>query len=80
VTLKNISHILFATPLIKLKLGLQTIIANHPDQSLCLANQKQGPADRSYLLHSCVAGAQLCCAFYQSQQTEENFAGAKPFS
>ncbi len=29
-------------------------------------------AVRSYLLHSSLAGAQLCCAFYQPQQTESN--------
>jgi hypothetical protein len=28
-----------------------------------LANQKQGAAGISYLLHSSLAGAQLCCAF-----------------
>jgi hypothetical protein len=29
-----------------------------------LANQKQGTAVKSYLLHSSLAGVQLCCAFY----------------
>ncbi len=32
------------------------------DQSLWLANQKQGVVVRSYLLHSSLAGAHLCCA------------------
>jgi hypothetical protein len=61
------------TPHIKLKLGLQigcrVLIANHLDQSLWLANQKQGAAVRSYLLHCSLAGVRLCCAFYQPQQT-----------
>jgi hypothetical protein len=46
----------FATPAIKLKLvhqiGGELLIANHMDQSLWWANQKQGPALKSYLLHS----------------------------
>jgi hypothetical protein len=29
-----------------------------------LTNQKKGSAVRSYLLHSSLAGAQLCCDFY----------------
>jgi hypothetical protein len=29
-----------------------------------LVNQKQGTTLRSYLLHSSLAGAQLCCTFY----------------
>jgi hypothetical protein len=49
----------------------QLLIANHLDQSLCLANKQQGAANRSYLLHSSLAGAQLCCAFHQPQQTEQ---------
>jgi hypothetical protein len=40
------------------------VIANHLDQSL--TNQKQGAAVRSYSVHSSLAGAQLCCAFYYS--------------
>ncbi len=36
-------------------------MANHLDQSLCLANQKQGIPVRSYLLHSSLAGAPRAC-------------------
>jgi hypothetical protein len=39
------------------------LIANHLDQSLCLANTKQGAAVRSYLLHSSLAGAQQSCMY-----------------
>ncbi len=76
---KNISHIQVLvtyfrpTPPIKLKLGVQiggeTTIANHKDQSLWSASQEQGPAVRSYLLHSSLPGVKLCDAFYQPQQT-----------
>ncbi len=66
-------YLFIPTPPIKLKLGLQIggslLIANHLDQSLWLANQKQGAAVGSYLLHSSLAGVRLCCAFYQPQQT-----------
>ncbi len=41
----------------------ELLIANHLDQSLCLANQKQGASVRSYLLHSPLAVVQLCCSF-----------------
>ncbi len=59
----------FATPPIKTETGTAhswelLYIANHLDQSLCLTNQKQGTAVKSYLLHSSLAGVQLCCAFY----------------
>ncbi len=47
----------------------EPLIANNLDQSLCLANQKQGALIRSYLLHSSLVCAQLCCIFYQPQQT-----------
>jgi hypothetical protein len=65
----------FATPPIKVKTGPQIcggylLIANHLDQSLCLTNQKQGAAVRSYLVHSSLAGAQLCWAFYQPQPAQ----------
>ncbi len=78
---KNFSHpslviYFFPTLPIKLKLGLQIggrlLIANHLDQSLWLANQKQGAAVRSYLLHSSLAGVRLYCAYYQPQQTVRN--------
>jgi hypothetical protein len=36
-----------------------------------LTNQKQGASGISYLLHSSLAAAQLCCGFYQPQQTEK---------
>ncbi len=45
------------------------LIANHLDQSLCLANQKQGALIRPYLLHSSLVCAQISCAFYQPWQT-----------
>ncbi len=48
------------------------IAESHVDESLWLANQKQGAAVRSYLLHSSLAGAQLCCGFYQPQRSEQN--------
>jgi len=37
-----------------------------------LTNEKQGPAVRSYILHSSLAGAQLGGAFYKPQKTEQN--------
>jgi hypothetical protein len=72
----------FATPPMKLKRGPQMwelLIANHLDQSLWLANPKQGAAVRSYLLHSSLAGVQLCCAFYQPQQTKHICRGKTIF-
>jgi hypothetical protein len=36
-----------------------------------LADQKQGAVIKSYLLHSSLVGAQICCAFYQPQQTDK---------
>jgi hypothetical protein len=63
----------FPTSAIKLKLALQIggrlLLANHLDQSLWLANEKQGVAVISYLPHSLPTGVRLCCAFYQTQQT-----------
>jgi hypothetical protein len=57
----------FPTLPIKLKMGLQVggrlLIAKH------LVNQKQGAAVTSFLLHFPLAGVQLCCAFYQPQQS-----------
>jgi hypothetical protein len=76
---KKISHIQveFFFPFlilpIKPKLGLQIggrlLIATHLDQTICLTNQNQGAAVRSYLLNSFLAGVSLCCAFYRPQQT-----------
>jgi hypothetical protein len=80
----DIHHViyLFATTPIKLKLRLQIggrlVIANHLDQSLWLANQKQGAGIKSYLFNSSLGDAQLCCAFYQPQKTVQN-ARPKPF-
>jgi hypothetical protein len=36
-----------------------------------MANQKHGIVVRSNLLHSSLAGSELCCDFHQSQQTEK---------
>jgi hypothetical protein len=62
------------TPPIKLRLQMsgRLLIANHPDQSLWLANQEQGAAVRSYLLHSSLTGVMLCCASCQPQHTVPN--------
>jgi hypothetical protein len=66
------SYLLFCDPTHKTEMRTayrcELLIANHMDQSLWLGNQKQGAAVRSYLLHSSLAGAQLCCDFYQPQQ------------
>ncbi len=48
----------------------ELLIANHLDQSLRFANQKQGSAVRSYLLHSSVVGAQFCCVTSLSRLTK----------
>jgi hypothetical protein len=45
-------------------------MANHLDQSLWFANQKQWSAVRSYLLHSSVVGAQFCCVISLSKLTK----------
>jgi len=62
------SYLLLMTPPIKLitgwlPIGGKLLIAHHLHQSLWSTNQKQGAAVRSYLLHSSLAGEQLCCAF-----------------
>jgi hypothetical protein len=77
------SYILFSNPAHKIETEtVQTcgrlLIANYMDQSLWLANQKQGAAVRSYLSHSSLAGVRLGCAFYQPQQIVQN-AWPKPF-
>jgi hypothetical protein len=51
----------------------ELLVANHLDQSLCSTNQKQRAAIGSYLLHSSLAAAWLCWAFYQQpKQTEQS--------
>jgi hypothetical protein len=63
--------------------GLQTggepLIANHLDESLWLANQKQGAEIRLCLLHSSLAGAQktaFAALFLQaSAKTDQIYAG-----
>jgi hypothetical protein len=55
----------------------ELLIANNLDQSLWLANQKQGEVIRSSLLDSSLAGTELCCASYWPQIT---FAGEQLFS
>jgi hypothetical protein len=88
VTLWNISHIQvlviyfdFQSLPIKLNLGLQWIgdnsQKNHREQSRWLANQKQGVAVRSYLLHFSLASVQLCCASYKPQQNRAKKCWAK---
>jgi hypothetical protein len=57
----------------------ELLIANHLDHSWWLANQKQGSSVKSYLLHSFLACAHLCCAFYQPQQTEPKCRGKTIF-
>jgi hypothetical protein len=58
------SYLLLSNPPIRLKVGLQKgidylLITNHLDQSLCLANKKQGVVVRSYSLHSSLASVGL---------------------
>jgi hypothetical protein len=72
---KNISHIKFsffflATLTHKTKPGTANWWETTNSQpSLWLVNQKPGAGVRPHLLHSFLAGAQLCNAFYQPQQT-----------
>jgi hypothetical protein len=89
LTSKFSYSLFFCNPTNKTETGTadmwELLIENHLDQSLYLPNQKQGAPVRSYLLHSSVASAQLCWAFYQPLQTEHicklsTYAGAKPFS
>ncbi len=66
------SYLLFHNPTHRTRTGTAKrsevlLIANHLDESL--ANKKQGAAIRSYLLHSSLARAELCCALYQPHQT-----------
>ncbi len=79
---KDTSHIqalviyLFPTPTIKLKLGLQiggrVLLPNHQNQSLSLADQKQGTAVRSYLFVLFSRGLRLYCAFHWPQHSLPN--------
>jgi len=66
---------LFCNPTHKIETGTAnrwgTLIANHLNQSLWLANQKHGATVRSYLLYSSLAGAQL---FLQFLPTSANWA------
>jgi len=70
---KLLRGLISPTPPRKLNLGLQIdgrlLIANHLDQSLWLANQKQGAAIKSYVLHFSLAGVGFAIPFYQPQQT-----------
>jgi hypothetical protein len=56
---------------------LELLIANHVDQSLCLANKKRVAVGRSYLLHSSLAGAQLFVAPFTSLRKLSTDAGAQ---
>jgi hypothetical protein len=64
--------LLFCNPTHKTETGTanmwELLIANHLDESLWWDNKEQGSRVRSYLLHSSLACAQLCCAFHQHQQ------------
>ncbi len=68
------SYLLFCNPTHKTETGTanrwELLIANHLD-NIWLANRKQGPAVRSYLLHSSITGAQFCCACYQPEQFDQ---------
>ncbi len=79
----SFSYLLFCNPAHKIERGtanrLQLLIANHLDQSLSLANQKQGATVRSHLLHCFLAGEQLCYGFHQPSKLNK-YAGEKPFS
>jgi hypothetical protein len=56
-----------------MKLELQIVIlANHLDQSLCLANQKQGAAVTSYLLHSSLQQLHTFAAPFTHQPQQAN--------
>jgi hypothetical protein len=74
----KISYLVFCnTKKLGLQIGGILLIANHLDQSLWLANQKQGVVVRSNLLHSSLAGAHLCCAFSNPQHYQ--MCWPKPF-
>ncbi len=70
----SLPYILFCNPAHKTEIGTthrwELLIANHLDQSVQLTNQKWGATVRSYLLHSSLAGAEVCCAIYQPHQTQ----------
>jgi hypothetical protein len=78
------SYLLFCNPTHKTENGTaiwwELLIANHLDQSLWLANQKQGSPVKSYLLHSSVAGAQWALDCYKYQQIDQMCRTKKPFS
>jgi len=50
-----------------------TVIINHLDPSLWVANQKQGEAVRSNLLFSSLEGTRLCCGLHHPQRTGQNW-------
>ncbi len=68
----SLPYILFCNPAHKTEIGTtnrwESPIANHLEQSLRLTNQKWGAAVRSYLLHTSLVGAEVCCAIYQPHQ------------
>jgi len=71
----SLPYILFCNPAHKTETGTtnrwELPIANHLEQSLRLTDQNWGAAIRSYLLHSPLAGADVCCGNYQPHQTEQ---------
>ncbi len=76
--------ITFLTSPIKLKLRLQVgwrlLIANHLDQLLWLANQKQRSPVKSYLLHSSLAGVMLCGVFHEPSAIFAKMLGQDNFA
>jgi hypothetical protein len=83
--ISKLSYLLFCNPTHQteagtVQIGGKLLIANHLDQSLWLANQKQEAAVISHLSHSSLASDQLCCAFYQRPTNWAKYVGEKPIS
>jgi hypothetical protein len=79
------SYLLFHNPTHRTETGTAKrsevlLIANHLDESLWLANKKQGAAIRSYLFHSSPGGAQLLLLFVPASPNDQIYAGEQPFS
>jgi hypothetical protein len=84
---KNFSHpslviYFFASPTHKTETGIANMwelpIANHLDESLCLANQKQGPPVKIMFVTLSLAGGLICCAFLtasakRSRMQQQNY-------
>jgi hypothetical protein len=82
ILISNFSYSLFSNPTHKTKIGTANrwdTTNNKPaGRLLLMVSQKEGPAVRSYLLHSSLAGVRVCGALYQSQQMYKN-VGPNPF-